>query len=105
MAARKTKNQKIAEKVEQGMSRLEAEIAVLQEETDARVKALQKQQAKHTETVRLRVAELLEEQDPTTYRHLVDQVEAEIEADRRKRSERARAGLTAGDDEQELPEI
>lgn len=104
--SRKTKAQRIKEKVDSGMTRLDAEIAVEQEDYDARMQKLEAAKAEQDQKINDRILELLEDQHGEIFADLKDQALVEMRADEEKRSRRARAAAKKREKEAvELPDF
>lgn len=87
---RLTKAQRIEEKVNEGMTRLEAEIEVEQEDFQARIEKLKAEQEEEQRKINEKMLDLLEEEHPDIHAKLKDRVIADKRAEEIKRSRRAR---------------
>lgn len=88
--AKKTREDRVAEKINQGMDPLEAEMAIVQEDAQKRIDRLRALKEKQDARIRERIVQILEEQDPSTYGRLRAAAVEDLDAESRRRSERAR---------------
>lgn len=87
--AKLSKAQRIEVKFAGGMTYIEAEISIVQEDNAAKVAVLKAKQEKEEAKVRSIVVELLEAQHPDKFRELQAEARAKLLADAQQRSSRA----------------
>ena len=87
--AKLNKAQRIEAKIASGMTHIQAEIAVVQEDNAAKVAALKAKQEKEEVKVRSIIVELLAEQHPEAFRALETQARAKLRTEANVRSSRA----------------
>ncbi|MBE1514294.1 hypothetical protein [Nesterenkonia halotolerans] len=81
MAKKKTRNERINEKLNKGISHIQAEIEVTQEDHDAKIAVLKRRQETETSRIREIMITVLNEEHPDLF--------AEVEAKARRRFEDA----------------
>lgn len=87
--AKLSKAQRIEEKFAGGMTYIEAEISIVQEDNAAKVAVLKAKQEREEAKVRSIIVELLEAQHPDEFRTLQAEARAKLLADAQLRSSRA----------------
>lgn len=88
--AKQTREARVAEKINQGMDPLDAEMAIVQEDAQKRIERLRALKEKQEARIRERIVQILEEQDPASYQRLRAAAADDLEAESRRRSERAK---------------
>lgn len=88
--AKKTREDRVNEKIRQGMDPLDAEMAIVQEDAQKRIERLRALKEKQDARIRERIVQILEEQDPASYERLRAAATEDLEAESRRRSERAK---------------
>ena len=88
--AKKTREDRVNEKIRQGMDPLDAEMAIVQEDAQKRIERLRALKEKQDARIRERIVQILEEQDPASYERLRAAAAEDLEAESRRRSERAK---------------
>lgn len=88
--AKQTREARVAEKINQGMDPLDAEMAIVQEDAQKRIERLRALKEKQDARIRERIVQILEEQDPASYQRLRAAAADDLEAESRRRSERAK---------------
>lgn len=88
--AKKTREDRVAEKINQGMDPLDAEMAIVQEDAQKRIERLRALKEKQDARIRERIVQILEEQDRASYARLRTAAVEDLDAESRRRSERAK---------------
>ncbi|WP_040283063.1 hypothetical protein [Tessaracoccus massiliensis] len=88
--AKQTKAQRIEEKVAGGLSHIEAEIEVEQEDAAARIARLRQRQEKEDSKVREIVVDLLEEEHSEVFERLQAKARERLAGEAQRRRERAK---------------
>lgn len=87
--AKLSKAQRIANKIADGMTHIEAEISIVQEDNAAKVAVLKVRQEKEETKVRSIIVELLAEHHPDRFRDLEAKARAKLQTEAYVRSSRA----------------
>lgn len=90
--AKQTKSQRIEAKVAGGLTYIEAEIEIEQEDAGARLARLKERQEKEDARVRGIVVELLEAEHPDVFRELQSKARRQMASQAQRRRERAKRG-------------
>lgn len=94
MAKKMTKQERIDQKIADGLSRLDAEIEIAKEDAAERIARLERRQARERARIEARAVDVLKRDHGDVWGHAMTVARGEIEADRVKRS-RARRKATA----------
>lgn len=96
MAQKLTKRQRMTEKIEGGLTHLEAEMAIVEEDTAAKLSSLKARQEKEEARIKDRMLVLLEKSDPEAYGRLRKDARKAITSDVKDRRARAQGTSTSG---------
>lgn len=88
--AKQTKSQRITEKVKAGLSHIEAEIEIAQEDNAAKIAALKAKKDKEDARERERVVVLLEDEQPELFEQLRSKARHQLAQETRQRRDRHR---------------
>ena len=95
MAKKMTKQERIDQKIADGLSRLDAEIEIAKEDAAERIARLERRQAREQKRIDARAVEIIERDHAELWGDAQRQARVEIEAERDKRSAARRRAAAA----------